>query len=134
MSELSFKIDPSNIKEELCDFAANYESWSTKLAEATNKVYALKLSNRVLRAKKETHIRQNPTDYGFVKLTEDTVTATLDSNKEVVASDTELLEAESEVRTLRAIVDSLETKRSSLKYLCELTSSGFLNLSPITGT
>lgn len=131
MSELSFKIEVAEIKEELADFPATYESWSSKLAEASNQAYTLKLQNKVLRAKKQIHIRQNPLEYGFPKLTEDTVSAILDANAEVVESDKAVALAEEEVRTLRAIVESLDVKRSSLKYLCELANSGFINLAPI---
>ncbi len=133
MNELTFRVNIADIKEELADFPGTFESWATKLATTSNAVSRTKLDLSLALAKKEIHIRQNPLNYGFPKLTEDTVKACLAADKDVNELERKLVDSEAEVRVLRAIVDSLEVKRSSLKYLCELATSGFVNLAPITG-
>lgn len=131
MNELNFRVSLANIKEELSEFPATYENWSSQLAEKSNLVFKTKLDISLARAKKEIDIRQNPLNYGFPKMTEGTVSACLEADKEIKALERILVDTEAEVRVLRAIVESLDVKRSSLKYLCELANSGFVALTPI---
>ncbi len=131
MNELNFRVSLTTIKEELAEFPATYENWASQLAEKMNLVFKTKLEISLARAKKEIDIRHNPLNYGFPKMTEGTVACCLEADKDINALERTLIDLEAEVRVLRAIVESLEVKRSSMKYLCELANSGFVSLSPI---
>ena len=71
-------------------------------------------------------IRTNPIDYGMAKVTEDTVKALIQVQQKYIDAQDAFLAAKSELLASRAVVDALEVKRSSLKYLAELSIAGYL--------
>lgn len=71
-------------------------------------------------------IRTNPINYGMPKVTEDTVKALIQVQQSYIDAQNVCLAAKSELLASRAVVDALEVKRSSLKYLAELSIAGYL--------
>ena len=71
-------------------------------------------------------IRQNPVNYGMAKVTEDTVKALVQVQQSHIDAQNAVVEAKSQLAGSRAVVDALEVKRSSLKYLAELSIAGYL--------
>lgn len=71
-------------------------------------------------------IRTNPINYGMPKVTEDTVKALIQVQQSYIDAQNACLAAKSQLLASRAVVDALEVKRSSLKYLAELSIAGYL--------
>jgi hypothetical protein len=87
-------------------------------------------SLKISLAKMEIKVRQNPADFGFAKVTEDLVKAIVTAQPEIIAAMQKVADAKHEVNVIRAFVDALDVKRSSLKYLSELTISGYIGTIP----
>jgi hypothetical protein len=81
---------------------------------------------KLVEARLSIAIRQNPLNYGFAKVTEDLVKAIILTEPEYVEALDRVAEARAELTATRGVVDALEIKRSSLKYLAELTVAGYL--------
>lgn len=104
--------------------------WTKNLSDAKIAQHAAEIALASAKAKAEVHIRQNPSDYGFPKVTEDLVKTLVINTTSVEMATDALAETKAEVITLQAIVDALDVKRSSLKYLSELTLIGYTGTLP----
>ena len=100
-------------------------AWNTSFADATLECQILENKRVVAKAIAEKKIRQNPQDYGFAKVTEDLVKSTVAIQPEVVALEDECVKAKHACNVTKAIIEALDVKRSSLKYLTELTQIGY---------
>ena len=99
--------------------------WNTAFADSTQECQLLENKRVLIKAQVEKKIRQNPTDYGFAKLTEDLVKSTVSIQPEVVAIEDACVQAKHSCNVTKAIIEALDVKRSSLKYLSELTLVGY---------
>ena len=99
--------------------------WNTAFADATQECQMLENKRVVLKAQAERKIRQTPSDYGFQKVTEDLVKSTVAIQPEVVAIEDACVQAKHSCNVTKAIIEALDVKRSSLKYLSELTLVGY---------
>jgi hypothetical protein len=86
---------------------------------------------KLVEAKLSSDIRQNPVNYGITKTTEDTIKATILIQPDYIEAQAAVVAAKSKLSETRAVCDALDAKRSSLKYLTELSISGFLGSTPI---
>lgn len=100
-------------------------AYNTAFADATLECQLLENKRVVLKAQADRKIRQNPQDYGFAKTTEDLVKSTVAIQPEVVAIEDACVQAKHACNVTRAIIEALDVKRSSLKYLSELTLVGY---------
>lgn len=126
MPELSLQVDRQNIEDQLMSIPDEMLVWSREAADRIQAAQQAKADFKVVEAKMSLTIRQNPVDYGFAKITEELAKSLVLVQPEVIAAQNAVIEAEHEANVARGIVDALEIKRSSLKYLAELTVSGFL--------
>jgi hypothetical protein len=132
-ADLRLVINTEMLETEHASLPQQVSVWTFALADSI-KEHALAQQELIrIRAKVEIHIRQNPTDYGFAKLTEDLTKTLVNSQKLVQEAEMKVIEAEHSMKTTRAVVDTLDVKRSSLKYMTELLTSGYIQSSPITG-
>jgi hypothetical protein len=62
----------------------------------------------------------------MAKVTEETVKALITVQQIYIDAQNAVIAAKSQLAASRAVVDALEVKRSTLKYLAELTIAGYL--------
>lgn len=99
--------------------------WNSAYADAVKEHQILDNQRVVIRAQVERKIRMNPVDFGFAKMTEDTVKSTVSIQPEVIEIEDKCVEAKHLCNATKAIVEALDVKRSSLKSLTDLTLSGY---------
>ena len=129
MAEVKVKLN-LNITSETLDgdwqqLPQEIMAWSSAYADAVKESQEAENQRVLIRSKVERKVRLNPKDYGFEKMTEDSIKSTVNVQQEVVDIEQVCVDAKHAVNTIKAIVEALDVKRSSLKYLTELTLVGY---------
>lgn len=102
--------------------------WNSSYADAVKECQEAENELVLIRAKLFTDIQVNPLDYGFSKAPSiDATNSIIDKQPPIIAAKDKVLQCKHNVNVTRGIVESLDIKRSALKYLTELTLAGFVN-------
>lgn len=125
-TEVNLSVDRHNLDKELETIPNEILSWSRKAISDLEASQRAENALKLVEAQLSIAIRQNPLDFGMAKVTEETVKALITVQQIYIDAQNAVVAAKSELAASRAVVDSLEVKRSSLKYLAELTVSGYL--------
>ena len=120
--------DINKLPENLEAIADEIKVWNTALSDAEKALLEAKLNEDVTVARVSLMIRQNPLDYGMAKPTEDGIKQTTVVQPEVVQAAKDYIEAKVEHSRIRAIVEALDAKRSTLKYQSQLVEAGFIRM------
>jgi hypothetical protein len=131
-TELDFEINAGNLDRHLQQLPNDLLVWTREASARVRRVTIARNRLKLVEAKTSIDIRTNPVAYGHAKVTEDLVKALVIVQPEFQTAQDEVAEAEDELFSARAVVDALESKRSSLKYLAELTVSGYLGSTNIS--
>jgi len=132
MSEnTNLSVDRNRLADDLESLPQDVLLW--RRAEGEDATASLVAENhlKLVEAKLSSDIRQNPVNYGITKTTEDTIKATILIQPDYIEAQAAVVAAKSKLSETRAVCDALDAKRSSLKYLTELSISGFLGSTPI---
>jgi hypothetical protein len=132
MSEqTNLSVDRNRLAEDLESLPQDILLW--RRAEGEDATASLVAENHLkfVEATLSSDIRQNPVDYGITKTTEDTIKSTILIQPNYTEAQAAVVAAKSKLSETRAVCDALDAKRSSLKYLTELSISGFLGSTPI---
>jgi hypothetical protein len=132
MSEqTNLSVDRNRLADDLEALPQDVLLW--RRAEGEDATASLVAENhlKLVEAKLSSDIRQNPVNYGITKTTEDTIKATILIQPDYIEAQAAVVAAKSKLSETRAVCDALDAKRSSLKYLTELSISGFLGSTPI---
>jgi hypothetical protein len=124
--ETDLAIDRNSLDLQLEQQPTDMLVWTRAAAEQLAAVRRAENNLKLIEAKTSINIRQRPEDYGFAKVTEELVKTLVLTQPEVIAAQDEVLKAKTDLDATKAVVDSLDAKRSSLKYLAELTVAGYL--------
>lgn len=123
--EIDLSVNPRNLEESWVSLPETVKVWNSTLADALEVQYKAENKLELVKAQVSINVRKNPQDYGFPKVTEDQIKALVINDKGVQEAEDALLVAKVEVKQLQAIVDALDVKRSALKYMSELTVTGY---------
>jgi hypothetical protein len=132
MSEqTNLSVDRNRLADDLESLPQDILLW--RRAEGEDATASLVAENhlKLVEARLSSDIRQNPVNYGITKTTEDTIKATILIQPDYIEAQAAVVAAKSKLSETRAVCDALDAKRSSLKYLTELSISGFLGSTPI---
>lgn len=122
---LDLGVSVNTLQEQWESLPEDVKIWQQQLAEAMQEQALADQRLTLAEAKASVAIRKNPQDFGFPKVTEDTVKALVTVQPEVEKALDDLVKAKNNVTALKAVVEALDVKRSALKYLSELTLVGF---------
>lgn len=124
--ELNLTVNQGKLSDDLESIPNEILVWSRESADRLANQQKAEASLRLVEAELSLKIRQNPVNYGHQKVTENLVDSLVVIQPEYQQAEQALIAAKHEANTSRGIVDALEVKRSSLKYLAELTVAGYL--------
>jgi len=124
--DVNLGVDRNNLDTELENIPNEILVWSRKAITDLETSQRAENALKLVEAQLSIRIRQNPIDFGMAKVTEDTVKAIITTQQEYIDAQNATIAAKSELASSRAVVDALEVKRSTLKYLAELTIAGYL--------
>lgn len=124
--EVNLGVDRNRLDTELEQIPNDILVWSRKAIADLEASQRAENALKYEEARLSIDIRQNPINYGMAKVTEDTVKALIQVQQSYIDAQNAAIAAKSQLAESRAVVDALEVKRSTLKYLAELTVSGFL--------
>jgi hypothetical protein len=132
MSETTnLSVDRNRLADDLETLPQDILLWSRAATEDATALQVAENHLKLVEAKLSIDIRQNPINYGFPKTTEETVKALILTQPSYIEAQEAVVQAKNKLSESRAICDSLDAKRSSLKYLTELTTTGFLGSTTI---
>lgn len=123
---VDLSIDKSKLDQQLEQIPTDILVWSRRASEDIEAVQRAEAALKLTEARLSIDIRQNPVNYGFAKTTEELVKALILTQQVYIDATNAVIDAKKESAASRAVVDALEMKRSSLKYLAELTVAGYL--------
>jgi len=124
--DVDISVDRNKLDEQLESIPSDMLVWSRQASAQVEALQRAENQLKLVEAKLSIAIRQNPVDYGFPKVTEDLVKSLIVTQPEYIDAQEAVTKTKSELTATRSVVDALEIKRSSLKYLAELTVSGYL--------
>lgn len=124
--DVDITVDRHKLDQQLEAIPGDVLVWSRQASTQVEEVQRAENNLKLVEAKLSIQIRQNPVDFGFPKVTEELVKSLIVTQPEYIHALDLLTKAKTELTATRAVVDALEIKRSSLKYLAELTVSGYL--------
>ncbi len=124
-------VDRLKLPEQLEQLPTDILIWSRVVAEGAEAVQRAENALKLTEAQLSIDIRQNPINYGFTKTTEDLIKSCVQMQQSYVDAQNAVLVAKTELAQSRAVLDALECKRSSLKYISELTVAGYLGSTTI---
>jgi hypothetical protein len=127
MTTLNLKISRNDLAASCYDLAEDVKTYMEQLGEAQLALYNAEQQEKLIEAQLYVDIQVNPAKYGNLKLTVDTIKALVIKQTEYQAAVAAISAAKATVKGLDAIVEGLQTKRSALKYLTEMTTSGYIN-------
>lgn len=125
-TEVNLSVDRHNLDKELENIPNEILAWSRQAISDLEASQRAENALKLIEAQLSIAIRQSPLDYGMAKVTEETVKALVAVQQVYIDAQNAVVLAKSQLAASRAVVDALEVKRSSLKYLAELTVSGYL--------
>jgi hypothetical protein len=132
MSEqTNLSVDRNRLADDLESLPQDILLWNRAASEDATASLVAENHLKLVEAKLSSDIRQNPVNYGITKTTEDTIKATILIQPDYIEAQAAVVAAKSKLSETRAVCDALDAKRSSLKYLTELSISGFLGSTPI---
>jgi hypothetical protein len=132
MSEqTNLSVDRNRLADDLESLPQDILLWTRAASEDATASLVAENHLKLVEAKLSSDIRQNPVNYGITKTTEDTIKATILIQPDYIEAQAAVVAAKSKLSETRAVCDALDAKRSSLKYLTELSISGFLGSTPI---
>jgi hypothetical protein len=117
-------IDRNRLDDEWERQPKLYREYAMDLADAR---YTLELAEYDLgieKARISEDVRTDPDRYGLSKITEPAVKAILESHKTLARLEKKVLEKKHTVRMLESMVNALDHKRTSLKYITERQLAG----------
>lgn len=118
--ELNLAIDENNLLNEWKGQAAMMLDYGIQLADAMQEEDEAKARLTVVAAEVERDIRANPDEFDIPKLTEAAVVAAVPVQPEHQVATKKLNDARHKVRILRAAVDALAHRKSSLQGMTDL--------------
>jgi hypothetical protein len=125
-AEVNLGVDRNNLDKELENIPNEILAWSRQAIADLEASQRAENGLKLIEAQLSIAIRQNPVDYGMAKVTEETVKALITVQQIYIDAQNVVISAKSQLAASRAVVDALEVKRSTLKYLAELTIAGYL--------
>ena len=125
-------VDRNRLIEQLEQAPTDILLWSRKAVEAAEASQRAKAGLKLVEAQLAIDVRQDPTKYGFGKTTEDLIKQIVQVQPQFVDASNAVIAADGELSSVRAVLEALEHKRSSLKHIAELTVSGYAGSTPIT--
>lgn len=131
--DVDISVNRHKLDEQLEAIPNDVLVWSRQASSQVEALQRAENQLKLVEAKLSIAIRQNPVDYGFPKVTEDLVKSLIVTQPEYIEAQEAVTKTKSDLTATRSVVDALEIKRSSLKYLAELTVSGYLgstNINP----
>jgi hypothetical protein len=125
-TEVNLGVDRNNLDKELENIPNEILAWSRQAIVDLEASQRAENGLKLVEAQLSIAIRQNPLDFGMAKVTEETVKALITVQQIYIDAQNAVIAAKSQLAASRAVVDALEVKRSTLKYLAELTIAGYL--------
>lgn len=116
-------INRFNLDNDCEQHASRYLYWSERLMEAKEGLDRLKDKQKLQEAQKEIHYRKEPLD--GMKATENSIKAMIESDDDIIDTKEQILKAQRSVYTLSAAVSAMEHRKSQLKNLVDLWTSGY---------
>lgn len=129
---LDLTISPSTLEQQLQETPQEILLWSREAVFRLARLNAAKNQLKLVEARCALDIRSNPLSYGHQKVTEGLIESLVVVQEEYQEAQEAVRTAEASLGEARAVVDALESKRSSLKYLAELTVSGYLGSTTVS--
>ena len=114
------EIDKNNLDEEWVKQPRRYYEYSVYLADAIDEVSNCKAGLDLKRADISNAVRSAPEDYELVKITETAINEIVISDTEYQEIQTELQKAERTVNVLKGATRALEHKREGLNWNTKL--------------
>lgn len=118
--ELSLDIDENNLLDEWKGQAAMMLNYSIQLADAMQTEDEARAKLTVVAAEIEHDVRTDPETYNITKVTEASVTAAIPVQPEHKIAVKKLNKARHNVRILRAAVEALSHRKSSLQGMTDV--------------
>lgn len=117
---LDLSVDEAQLTEQWGEQPALMLEYGLLLADAEDDVDNTKARLGQVSAELETDIRNNPTDYGIMKVTEAAIAAAVPQQKDYISAVEDHNNAKSDARHLRAVVDALSHRKAALQGKTEL--------------
>jgi septation ring formation regulator EzrA len=130
MTQINLNVDAEHLAQNLKELSREVDYWGSELARALKDQLTAEHTLTVAKAKKQIAIRKSPESYGFAKVTEELVKALVEADAEIITLSKQLTDAEIDVKSLKAMMDTLDTKRMSIKYTSELVLGGKIEMTP----
>jgi hypothetical protein len=118
--DLKLNIDENNLLNEWKSQASMMLEYGIQLADAMQEEDGAKAKLAVVAAEMDRDMRANPADYGIDKLTEAAISSAILVQPEHKIVTKKLDDAHHEVRILRAVVDALSHRKSTLQGMTDL--------------
>lgn len=119
-AELNLAIDENNLLQEWKGQAALMLDYGIQLADAMQAEDEARAKLAVVAAGLDREIRENPGDYGLPKITEAVVASAVVEQPEHQVATKKANDAHHRVRVLRAAVDALSHRKSTLQGMTDL--------------
>lgn len=97
-----------------------YKSWAKKACKKRFEYDQAKANHEVLKAKIELEVRRDPEKFNLPKVTEDTIKATVITDKRLIASWDKVLLLKLEASELDILVEALAQRKKSIEDLIQL--------------
>jgi hypothetical protein len=124
--QTNLSVDRNRLSEDLETLPQDILVWNRAATEDATAALVAENHLKLVEAKLSIDIRQNPVNYGVTKTTEDTIKALILIQPSYIEAQQAVVAAKAKLSESRAVCDALDAKRSSLKYLTELSIAGFL--------
>jgi hypothetical protein len=124
--QTNLSVDRNRLSEDLETLPQDILVWNRAASEDATAALVAENYLKLVEAKLSIDIRQNPVNYGVTKTTEDTIKALILIQPSYTEAQQAVVAAKAKLSESRAVCDALDAKRSSLKYLTELSIAGFL--------
>lgn len=121
-------IDRNRLPEDLEKTPDEIKIWCLQLADAQKAMLKAEIKKDLVLAQTSIKIRQTPLDFGLAKVTEDAIKMRAEIEPAYQAALEDYVERKAEYTAIQAVVNGLDAKRASLKYLTELVTVGFIGM------
>lgn len=127
MSRSDFEPDKDALDEEWVRQPELYHSYATQLADARMKLEMRKNKLEVVKAELDKEIREDPSEYGIVKVTEGAIAAIIVVNPRYVKALEKVNDGRHAVDILTAAVNALDHKKKALENLVYLHGQNYFS-------
>jgi hypothetical protein len=124
--QTNLSVDRNRLGEDLETLPQDILVWNRAASEDATAALVAENYLKLVEANLSIDIRQNPVNYGITKSTEDTIKSKILIQPNYIEAQAAVVAAKAKLSESRAVCDALDAKRSSLKYLTELSIAGFL--------